>query len=49
MLKTLESLKLKPGEGVQLTAEELALLVEDLRELEKFREKRRLKDSIGPI
>lgn len=49
MLKTLEALKLAKDEGVTLSREEVSTLVELLRELEKFREKQRLKDSIGPI
>lgn len=46
MLKILEQNKLKPDEGLQitLTAEELALLIKDLRELEEFRAKKRLTD-----
>lgn len=49
MLKTLEAIKLAKDEGVTLSREEVSTLVELLRELEGFRQKKRLKDSIGPI
>lgn len=46
MLKTLEAIKLAKDEGVTLSREEVGVIVELLRELERYRQKERLAKTI---